>query len=213
MVKPLLSGNYLKSEIKGIGKNLNSSDKSLNMINSKFFEELFKTAKTFNEFFLTLTDPRTYFKEISEEEFQEFYKNTAKLFFELNKVYWGFLLDLTSATMRRDGEGITRAISDVMIRIEELYAEYMDNPVVSAWVNTINSIYMRSLLNLQNFMSAVLHSLGMVSRRDIIALSEAYVDLKGDIKKESRKVIEEIKLLKERLEIIEKEKKGGSDDK
>ncbi|MCX8172840.1 MAG: hypothetical protein N3D09_04430 [Archaeoglobaceae archaeon] len=182
------------------------------MIDTKFFEEVFKTAKTFNEFFLTLTNPRTYFKEISEEELDEFYKKSSKLFFELNKAYWGFLFDLTTAFAKRNGEEISRAINNAMIRIEEIYADYMDNAVVSACVNAINSAYMRILLNLQNFTSAILHSLGMVSRRDVIALSEAYVDLKGDIKKESRKILEEIRDLKERVEKIEKAKKGGSDD-
>lgn len=182
------------------------------MIDTKFFEEVFKTAKTFNEFFLTLTNPKTYFKELSEEEFEEFYKNSSKLLFELNKAYWGFLIDLTNAFAKRNSEEIAKAISNAMVRIEEIYAEYMDNAVVSAWVNAINSVYMRSLLNLQNFTSAILHSLGMVSRRDVIALSEAYVDLKGDIKKESRKILEEIRALRERVEKIEKTKKGDSDD-
>lgn len=182
------------------------------MMNTKFFEEIFKTAKTFNEFFLTVTNPRTYFKELSEEEFDEFYRNSSKLFFELNKAYWGFLLDLTTAFTKGDSEEIAKAIGTAMARIEEIYAEYMDNAVVSAWVNAINSVYMRNLLNLQNFTSAILHSLGMVSRRDVIALSEAYVDLKGDIKKESRKIMEEIRALKDKLEKIEKLKRGGSDD-
>ncbi|MEM3139083.1 MAG: hypothetical protein QXU17_02645 [Archaeoglobaceae archaeon] len=178
------------------------------MMDSKFFEEVFKTAKAFNEFFLTVTNPRTYFKELSEEEFDEFYKNSVRLIFELNKAYWGFLNDLTKAFAKRDAEEIARSIGNAMARIEEIYAEYMDNAVVSAWVNAINSAYMRTLLNLQNFTSAILHSLGMVSRKDVIALSEAYVDLKGDIKKESRKILEEIRVLKEKIEKLEKE--GGA---
>lgn len=180
------------------------------MMDVKFFEEFFKTAKTFNEFFLTVTNPRTYFKELTEEEFNEFYKNSVKLIFELNKAYWGFFNDLTKAFAKRDSEEIARAIGNAMARIEEIYAEYMDNAVVSAWVNAINSAYMRTLLNLQNFTSAILHSLGMVSRKDVIALSEAYVDLKGDIKKESRKIMEEIRVLKEKVEKLEKAR-GGSD--
>lgn len=180
------------------------------MMDVKFFEEFFKTAKAFNEFFLTVTNPRTYFKELSEEEFNEFYKNSVKLIFELNRAYWGFLNELTKAIAKRDSEEIARVIGNTMSRIEELYAEYMDNAVVSAWINAINSAYMRSLLNLQNFTSSILHSLGMVSRKDVIALSEAYVDLKGDIKKESRKIMEEIRALRERVEKLEKVR-GGSD--
>ncbi|MEM4524689.1 MAG: hypothetical protein QXF29_06305, partial [Archaeoglobaceae archaeon] len=86
------------------------------------------------------------------------------------------------------------------------YAEYMNNAVVSAIVNAINKAYLRGLQNIQNFMSTILHSMGMVSRKDIIALSEAYVDLKGDIKKEARKIREEIKILREEIEKI---KTGG----
>ncbi len=180
------------------------------MTAGKYFEELFKTARAFNEFLLTISDPRTYFKELSDQEFEEFYKNSGKLILELNRAYWGFLFELSKALAKGDSDEIARAVGDAMARFEEIYADYMDNPVVSAWINSINSAYMRSLLNLQNFTSAMLHALGMVSRRDIIALSEAYVDLKGDIKKESRKILEEVRALKEKIEKMEKPREGGS---
>ncbi len=182
------------------------------MMDRKYFEELFRTAAAFNEFLLTLMDPRTYFKEISEKEFEEFYANSGKLILELNKAYLGFLFDLSKALAKGDSDEIAKTIGNAMERFEDIYADYMNNSVVSAWINSINSVYMRSLLNLQNFTSAILHAFGMVSRRDVIALSEAYVDLKGDIKKESRKIMEEIRFLREKIENIERTKKGGSDD-
>lgn len=185
------------------------------MMDRRYFEEIFKTATAFNEFLLTLMNPRTYFKEISEQELEEFYSNCGKLILELNRAYFGFLMDISKALARGDSDEIVRTVSNAMERFEEIYADYMNNSVVSAWVNSINSAYMRSLLNLQNFTSAMLHALGMVSRRDIIALSEAYVDLKGDIKKESRKIMEEIRVLREKIESIGKVegvKRGGADD-
>lgn len=181
------------------------------MIDGKYFEELFKTAKAFNEFLLTLIDPRTYLKEITEQEFEEFYKNSGEMIFELNRACWGFLFELSAALAKRDSEEVFKAVGNAMERFEEIYAKYMNNAVVSALINSVNSAYMRSLLNLQNFTSAMLHALGMVSRKDVIALSEAYVDLKGDIKKESRKILEEVRALKEKIEKMEKSKGGGSD--
>jgi hypothetical protein len=175
-------------------------------MDARLLGEAFKTAKTFNEFFLTLIDPRTYYKDLDEEEIQEFYSSTSKLFFELNRAYWGLMIDLTQALMKGDADAVIVAISRSMERIEAIYSEYMNNAVVSAIVNAVNRVYLRSLQNLQNFTSAILHAMGMVSRKDVIALSEAYVDLKGDIKKESRKIREELKLLREELGKI----RGGS---
>ena len=175
-------------------------------MDARLLEEAFKTAKTFNEFYLTLIDPRTYYKELDEEEIQEFYSSISKLFFELNRAYWGLMIDLTQALMKGDADAVIVAISRGMERIEAIYSEYMNNAVVSAIVNAVNRVYLRSLQNLQNFTSAILHAMGMVSRKDVIALSEAYVDLKGDIKKESRKIREELKLLREELGKI----RGGS---
>jgi len=182
-----------------------------NMIDGKYLEELFKTANVFNEFLLTITNPKTYLKEITDQEFEEFYKNTGEMILELNRAYWGFLFELSAALAKRDSEEVFKAVGNAMERFEEIYAKYMNNAVVSALINSVNSAYMRSLLNLQNFTSAMLHTFGMVSRRDVIALSEAYVDLKGDIKKESRKILEEVRALKEKIEKMEKSKGGGSD--
>ncbi|MCS7118707.1 MAG: hypothetical protein RMH75_01405 [Archaeoglobaceae archaeon] len=175
------------------------------MMDTKFFEEAFRTAKVFNEFLLTLMNPRTYLRELEDREIEEFYHKNAKLLFELNKAYWGFLIEITQALARRDSGGVVRAVTATMERLEIIYAEYMDNAVISAIINSINNAYLRSLQSLQNFMSAFLHSMGMVSRKDIIALSEAYVDLKGDIKKETRKIREDIRSLREEIEKI----KGG----
>ena len=175
-------------------------------MDARLLEEILKTAKTINEFFITLSDPKTYFKELKEEEIEQFYTNTSKLFFELNRAYWGLVIDLTQAFIKMDAEGVLKAISGGMDRFESIFAEYTNNPVFSAFLNTVNMAYLRSLQNLQTLMSAILHSMGMVSRRDIIALSEAYVDLKGDIKKESRKIREELRLLKEEIVKI----RGGS---
>ena len=175
-------------------------------MDARLLEEILKTAKTINEFFITLSDPKTYFKELKEEEIEQFYTNTSKLFFELNRAYWGLVIDLTQAFIKMDAEGVLKAISGGMDRFESIFAEYTNNPVFSAFLNTVNMAYLRSLQNLQTLMSAILHSMGMVSRRDIIALSEAYVDLKGDIKKESRKIREELRSLKEEIEKI----RGGS---
>ncbi|MFN3384322.1 MAG: hypothetical protein ACK401_05445 [Archaeoglobaceae archaeon] len=177
------------------------------MANAKLIEETFKSAKALNEFVLTLMSPKTYFKELEEREIEDFYLNSTKLFFELNKSYWGFVFELTQALAKGEGEEVIKAVNKAMDRFETAYAEYMNNAVVSAIINSINSAYLRSLANIQNFTSALLHAMGMVSRKDIIALSEAYVDLKGDIKKESRKIREEIRVLREELEKL---KAGGS---
>lgn len=178
------------------------------MIDARLLEELFKNAKALNEFFLTLMDPRTYFRDLKDEEIEEFYRSSAKLAIELGKAYRDFFFELVQALAKRDSDEVIKAINRAMDRFGTIYEEYMNNAVVSAFINAINSAYLQSLVNLQNLTSAMLHAAGMVSRKDIIALSEAYVDLKGDIKKESRKIREEIRALKEELEKI---KRGGSD--
>ncbi|MEM3927649.1 MAG: hypothetical protein QXT07_01725 [Archaeoglobaceae archaeon] len=170
------------------------------MMNAKFLEEVFKNAKALNEFFLTLIDPKTYFRDLKDEEIEEFYRSSLKLVLELNKAYWGFVFEFTQALAKGEGEEVVKVVNKAMERFENAYAEYMNNAVVSAFINMMNSAYLRSLANIQNFTSALLHAMGMVSRKDVVALSEAYVDLKGDIKKESRKIREEIRVLREELE-------------
>ncbi len=177
------------------------------MTNAKLIEETFKSAKALNEFVLTLMSPKTYFRELEDKEIEDFYINSTKFFFELNKAYWGFVFELTQALAKGEGEEVVKVVNKAMDRFETAYAEYMNNAVVSAIINSINSAYLRSLASIQNFTSAFLHAMGMVSKKDVIALSEAYVDLKGDIKKESRKIREEIRILREELEKL---RAGGS---
>ncbi|MEM4523963.1 MAG: hypothetical protein QXF29_02515, partial [Archaeoglobaceae archaeon] len=89
----------------------------------KLLEEIFKTAKTFNEFLLTLMNPRTYLRDVEEKEIEEFYRNTAKIFFELNNAYWSLLFEIYQALLKRDSEELIMVISRAMDRFENIYAE------------------------------------------------------------------------------------------
>ncbi|MEM2817613.1 MAG: hypothetical protein QXN39_03925, partial [Archaeoglobaceae archaeon] len=81
------------------------------MMNAKFLEEVFKNAKALNEFFLTLIDPKTYFRDLKDEEIEDFYRSSLKLVLELNKAYWGFVFEFTQALAKGEGEEVVKVVN------------------------------------------------------------------------------------------------------
>lgn len=160
-------------------------------------DEMAKTFKAVNDFIKTLFDPTTYLGDISPKEFGEFYNDTANCFFKIYSLNAETYMKMVAESQRGDTEAVLNTYLDYISKLEDTFAELMDNAVVAAYVNLLNKIYLRSLLLIQNLNNAFFHSMGLATRKDIVALSEAYVDLKGDIKRETRKILKEIKKLQE----------------
>ncbi len=171
-------------------------------------EEMVKTIKAMNDLVQTLFDPRTYFGKLEPDEIREFLSDLAKGYLEISQLNMETYFKILSELPKGDAEEILKIYLGYISKLEDIFAKMSDNPVYSAYVNAINKMYVRTLRTIQNFNSAVLHSLGFVSRRDVVALSEAYVDLKGDINRESRRILEEVKALRQELEKLKKEVKS-----
>jgi len=160
-------------------------------------DEFAKTFKAVNDFVATLIDPRTYLGDISPDEFGEFYADVANCFFRISTLNAETYAKIIADMQRGDAESALNTYLNYISKMEDTFAELMDNAVVAAYINYLNRIYLRSLLLIQNINNALFHSMGLATRRDIIALSEAYVDLKGDIKRETRRILSEIRKIKE----------------
>ncbi len=160
-------------------------------------DEIFKTFKAINEFTLTLLDPNTYFRDIKPEDFQKFMFDFANGFLKIYQLNIETFFKIMQEMPKGDAEAMLNIYLAYLNKIEDLFAEMSDNDVMAAYINALNKAYLRYLRFIQTLNTSVLHNLGLASRKDIIALAEAYVDLKGDIKRESRRILREIKNLKE----------------
>jgi len=160
-------------------------------------DEMAKTFKVVNDFMKTLLDPTTYLGEITPEEFKEFYNDIANCFVKISFLNAETYLKAVAEMQRGDAESILNMYLNYISNLEDIFADLMDNPIMAAYINLLNKVYLRYLLLIQNVNNAFLHAMGLATRKDVVALSEAYVDIKGDIKRESRKILEEIKKLRE----------------
>ncbi|MCS7122237.1 MAG: hypothetical protein NZ895_06540 [Archaeoglobaceae archaeon] len=149
-------------------------------------------------------DPKTYLGEITDDEIKQSIAQITNGYFKILTLNYEYSIKIWQKLMIADLDGFLDTYLEYLSNLEDRVAEMVNTPLYAATVNAINRAYMNYLSLIQNMNSAVLHSLGLVSRKDVVALSEAYVDLKGDIKRESRKVLQEIAKLKEEL------KSGGS---
>lgn len=169
---------------------------------SRLFEEYLKTLNAINSTLTKFFNIKTYFK-LSDEEIAESIRAFYGLYLENMKLALKTLNDLSSAFLKGDPDEFIKAYTSILTKFENVYAKVMETPLLVAYLNEINKLYLRFLQGIQNYNNYVFHALGLVTRKDIVALSEAYVDLKGDIKKETRKLkkeLEEIKkLLKEEV--------------
>jgi hypothetical protein len=159
-------------------------------------EELFKTGRTFQELYLKLLDPKTYLGELTQDEINESLSKFTEGFFRIFQLNFEYWMKAMEKIMAGDADGALEVYLQYISALEDTAAEMADSPLYSAFINAFNTSYLRSLISLQNLNSAFLHNLGLVSRRDVIALAEAYVDLKGDIKRETRMIRREIEELK-----------------
>ncbi len=160
-------------------------------------DEIAKTFKAVNDFMKTLLDPTTYLGDVTLKEFGELYNDIANCFFKISSLNAETYLKAITEMQRGDAESLLNLYLNYISNLEDIFADLMDNPVMAAYINILNKIYLRSLLLIQNLNNAFFHSMGLATRKDIVALSEAYVDLKGDIKRETRRILREIKKLQE----------------
>uniref|UniRef100_A0A7C3UI72 Poly(3-hydroxyalkanoate) polymerase subunit PhaE n=1 Tax=Geoglobus ahangari TaxID=113653 RepID=A0A7C3UI72_9EURY len=159
--------------------------------------EIAKTFEAVNDFIRTLFDPTTYLGDLSPKEFEEFYNDIVNCFFKVSFLNAETYLKAITEMQRGDTESILNLYLNYISNLEDIFADLMDNPVIAAYLSQLNKLYLRSLHFIQNLNNAFFHSIGLATRKDIVALSEAYVDLKGDIKRETRRILREIKKLQE----------------
>ena len=170
------------------------------------WDEMQKYLETLSEFTQVMLDFRTYFGDLDPSEIADFFEILTRAYYKLLQLNAETYFKLISQLPKGDVEEFLKIYLEYIPKLEDIFAEISDNPVYSAYVNVLNRFYLKYLKSIQNFNSAILHSLGLVSRRDIIALSEAYVDLKGDIKRETRRILREVRELKEEIKKKEERK-------
>lgn len=162
-------------------------------------EEFEKTFKAFNDFVKKLLDPKTYLGEITDEEIKSSISQITDCYIKMSNLNYEYSIKIFQKLMVADLDGFLESILEYLSSLEDRVAEMINNPLCAAVVNALNRSYINYMTFIQNLNSAMLHSLGLVSRKDIVALSEAYVDLKGDIKRESRKILQEIEKIREEI--------------
>ncbi|RLI81353.1 hypothetical protein DRP07_07540 [Archaeoglobales archaeon] len=173
-------------------------------VSPRFIEESFKTFTAINETFWKFFDVSYFFKELKEEEIEESFSKITSFYAELLEFSLKFWKEIFDAVQKGDPDEVVKTYLFNLSELEDIYARRMDNMLIIAYLDEINKAYLTLLNNLQSVNNAIFHSLGLVTRRDVVALSEAYVDLKGDIKKESRKIRREIQELRKSVERIER---------
>ncbi len=166
-------------------------------------DEMLKTFKALNEFTMTLLDPNTYFRDVKPEEFQKFLIDFANGVAQIYRLSFETSLRIMAELPKGDPEVMLNIYLNYISQMEDIFAEMSDNDVIAAYINALNKAYLRYLMLIQNLNNAALHSLGLASRKDIIALAEAYVDLKGDIKRESRRLLKEIRKMRDEMKVRE----------
>ncbi|MDI9646163.1 MAG: hypothetical protein QFX40_05655 [Archaeoglobales archaeon] len=171
-------------------------------------EDIFKTFKTFEEFLMKLIDPKTYLGELSEEEIKDSIEKYYSGIFSIFQLNFDYSTKIWQKIFAGDVENVLATYLEYLSKLEDVVNKMSDNVLYSAYINALNSNYLRFLTTLQNINGAILHNLGLVSRKDIVALAEAYVDLKGDIKKETRVVRKDIAEIKNMLVELQKEMVG-----
>jgi len=159
-------------------------------------DEIFLTSRKFFEFWLKAADPRTYLKDVTQEELMEFGSKLMNYSLNFWQISSEYMAKMYSALIRGDAEEILNVQLEYLSKLEDAVAELANTAVYSAYVNAINRAYMNQLILMQEFSNALFHSLGIPTRKDIVALSEAYVDLKGDIKREMREIKGELAEMK-----------------
>ncbi len=170
---------------------------------SRLFEEYLKTLNAINSTLMKFFDIKTYFR-LSDEEIAESIRAFYNLYLENARLTLKALNDLSSAFLKGDPDEFIRVYTSILTEFEDVYAKVMETPLLVAYLNEINKFYLRLLQGFQNFNNYVFHALGLVTRKDIVALSEAYVDLKGDIKKETRRLKKELEEIKSLLKEVVK---------
>lgn len=159
------------------------------------YDEFLKTYKRAMEFWLKVTDPRTYLRELTPEEIQESISKYFEGSLKIMKETAEYSVILAGKMMQGDPDEVMKKYLEYISKLEDTVAEMANTPLYSAYINALNRIFLGQLYILQRTNSAILHSLGIPSRDDVVALAEAYVDLKGDIKRESRMIRREIRRL------------------
>ncbi len=156
---------------------------------SRLAEESVKTFNEVNRAFLRLFDPAFYF-QLSEDEITDsitaFMNGTAEIW-ELGLRGW---MDFLKAVWKGDADEMIEAYLRYLSKLEDAVGRMMDNPLASAYLNKLNEGYLKSIQLIQSMNDYLFHTLGLATKKDIIALGEAYVDLKGDLKKEMKSLKE-----------------------
>ncbi|MCX8204053.1 MAG: hypothetical protein N3H31_00045 [Candidatus Nezhaarchaeota archaeon] len=167
--------------------------------------ELEKTLKAYSDFLNKLFSVSTYFRGLTWDEFRDSLAVSLVVLaktWQLSNEYW---YESLRRLLAIDLDGALSVYLEYLSRLEDVAAEVANTPLYAAYVNAVNKFYINCLTLLQNVDSAILHALGLATRRDIVALGEAYVDLKSDLKREFRGVREGVAKLREAIDELRKE--------
>lgn len=161
--------------------------------------ELEKAVRAYSDFLNKLLSIGTYFRGLTWDELRDSLAVvtlvSAKIW-RMSNEYWYRILQRMFAA---DLDSALDSYLEYLSKLEDAADELANTPLYAAYINMANRLYMSYLTTLQNINNATLHALGLATRKDIVALGEAYVDLKGDLKRETKRIREEIAKLRSEM--------------
>ncbi|RLI71258.1 hypothetical protein DRO97_10040 [Archaeoglobales archaeon] len=179
----------------------------------RFIEEYFKTLSTVYESSYNIFRNLNPWDRLSEEEKEEFLRALVEVFYDGIEFSNELLKDFQALAYEVDPEEWAKVYQKWLSFIEKEYRKLTETMYIAAIFNSLDDLYLLSTANVQKFMDGLLHYYGFATKLDVTRLGKAYVDLKQDLKRETRKIksgINEIKNEIEKLkEEMRKEKRGG----
>lgn len=162
--------------------------------------ELEETLKAYSDFLNKLFNVSTYFRGLTWDELRDSLAMLLIAFVRAWQLSSEYLYKFSQRMFAADLDGALDTYLEYLSKMEDIAGELANTPLYAAHVNAANRLYMSYLTTIQSINSAILHSLGLVTRKDVVALGEAYVDLKGDLKREAKRIRDEVAKLHEGIE-------------
>jgi len=178
----------------------------------KFVEEYFRTIASVYESSYNILRNLNPWDKLTEDEKEEFLRVLAEIIYDGVEFSESFLKDFFMLSYTSDPEVWLKIYEKWLSFVEKEYRKLTETTYMAAIFNSLDDLYLLSTANIQRFMDGFLHYYGFATKFDIIKLGKAYVDLKQDLKRETRKIKTGINEIKEEVgklrEEIKKAKRG-----
>ena len=183
------------------------------MITNKLLEEYIKTVATVYESSYNILRNLNPWDKLTEKEREEFLRTLAEIVYDGFEFTNDFFKDLYTL-FYADPEAWLKVYEKLLSFIEREYRKLTETTYMAAIFNSLDDLFLLSTANIQRFMDGFLHYYGFATKFDIIRLGKAYVDLKQDLKRETRKIKKGINEIQEEMGMLREEIrkiKGGEE--